>query len=150
MANSDSIQALWSSITTVRKGLDALEAALVTILQDAALGQTVRAALADSNAGKQAVLAVTRAKADATPPSELSKGKRGRRPGRVVGNAAVKGVEKILTALEGKEKGLSAKELNQATGLRAEALSYRLGVLRKEKKVRMEGQRSSARYFLAF
>ncbi len=147
MANNDSIQKLWNAITAIRRDLDQLEAGLVSVIQDAALGQTVRDAIQRDTSSKRPAATVV-SKAEIAPPRQqpvIHKVKvKGRRR-----TPAANTVEKILSALESKPNGLSSKELTAATGIDAGALGYRLNTLRNEKKVRMQGTRGQARYFLA-
>ena len=150
MAKDDSIQAVWSAVTAVRKGLDELEAVLLQLVEDAAIGRGVRAAISDKSVAGNAAAALVRARAGALgsrPTPNRTQGKNGRRGnGRTAAETREK---KILAALGGKKDGLSSRDLSSATGIKGEALGYRLGVLRKQKKVRIEGQRRAARYFLA-
>lgn len=60
--------------------------------------------------------------------------------------------EKIMACLEeiiAQGNGVSFGELVEATGLSDTMVRYRLNLLRKEKRIRMEGDRRNARYYIA-
>jgi hypothetical protein len=147
MANNDPTQQLRNTIANARKALDQLEQSLVAIMEDAALGRAARTLLvtqpnAKLNGGVRKPATPTPATRQARKPGKAGRAK------RLSGKEAEKSVESILATLGSNKNGLSIGELSSATGLRAEAVSYRLGLLRKGKKVRMTGTRSQAKYFL--
>ena len=148
MANNDPTEQIRNTIATTRKALDQLERTLSAILEDAALGRVARALLV---AQPKAKLTGAGPKAATLKPAAKQSKKPGKagRTKRLSGAEAEKSVERILTALGGSKTGLSLGELSSATGLRPEVVSYRLGVLRKSKKVRITGERAQAKYFLA-
>ena len=148
MANNDPTQEIRNTIATTRKALDQIEQLLSALIEDAALGRAARTLLLPQL--KTGLKGAVSAAATLKPAAKQSKkpGKAGRAK-RLFGAEAEKSAESILATLGRSKDGLNLGELSSATGLRAEAVSYRLGVLRTSKKVRMTGTRAKAKYFLA-
>ena len=147
MANNDPTQQLRNTIANARRALDQLEQSLVAIMEDAALGRAARTLFTTQPKAKLNGAVPKRATPSPAIRQLRTPGKSGRK--RLSGAEAEKSVESILATLGSNKNGLTVGELSSATGLRAEAVSYRLGLLRKGKKVRMTGTRSQAKYFLA-
>src|SRR5262245_21787257 len=73
----------------------------------------------------------------------------GRRRGRATRQQSERLRKRILERLASAKTGAQLGELAQALGASSEATAYSLRVLRTEKKVRMTGQRASAKWHLA-
>lgn len=147
----DATLQLWNAMANVRTAIDRLEVVLVTVVEDVAFAQAARTLMTQRGADSRIPRATTevgpkrspRQPAVKTPPAKQVRAKRS--TGRKAGEDA----EAILAVLSSNVGGLSVGQISDGTRLSPSVVAYRLRVLRSKQRVRMQGTRSKARYFLA-